>query len=85
MGEPRAAQARRCRACRRRNAATCPHPRRVAEYVACPACACASLGLQVNGRVVRHSVGFGSVEPRAMLERRGWRTTVCKGSGALLR
>lgn len=37
-------------------------PRQVAEYIACPCCSYWSIGVQANGRIVRHSVGWGSVE-----------------------
>ncbi len=36
--------------------------RRVVSYTACPCCSCWSLGVQANGRIVRHSMGWGSVE-----------------------
>ena len=61
-------------------------PRRVVAYTSCPECTCGSLGVQANGRIVRHSIGFGSVEkvgPGTCHP--SWRTTICKGSGQLER
>jgi len=57
-------------------------PRKVVAYTACPDCNCWSLGLQANGRIVRHSIGFGSVEKVGPGTRHPhFRTTICKGSG----
>ena len=56
--------------------------RRVVSYTACPDCSCRSLGVQANGRIVRHSEGCGSVERVGPGTRQPlWRTTICKGSG----
>lgn len=57
-------------------------PYHVVGYTSCPHCTCWSLGLQANGKIVRHSVGVGSVEkvgPRTRRPR--LTTTICKGSG----
>lgn len=57
-------------------------PWKVVRYTACPECPCWSLGVQANGRIVRHSVGFGSVEKVGPGTRHPmFRTTICKGSG----
>lgn len=56
--------------------------RRVVEYTSCPDCDCWSIGVQGNGRIVRHSIAFGYVEkvgPGTCHP--NWRTTICKGSG----
>lgn len=59
--------------------------RRVVEYSACPECSCWSLGVQGNGRIVRHSEGFGSVEKVGPGTRHSLlRTTICRGSGAFV-
>lgn len=56
--------------------------RRVVEYTACPSCSQWSIGVQANGRIVRHSMGCGSVEKVGPGTRRPkWRTTICPGSG----
>jgi len=61
-------------------------PRRVVAYVSCPECPCWSLGLQANGRLVRHSIGYGAVEKCGPGTRHpSWRTTICKGSGRRVR
>jgi hypothetical protein len=63
-----------------------PNPKKVVAYTACPKCSCWSLGLQANGRIVRHSIGFGSVEKVGAGTRHPqWRTVICKGSGMLVR
>jgi hypothetical protein len=57
-------------------------PRRVVAYTSCPECPACSIGLQANGRIVRHSVGFGYVEKVGPgTKHPSWRTTICKGSG----
>jgi len=59
-------------------------PYKVVEYGACPECDCWSLGIQANGRIVRHSIGRGSVErlsPGSCLTP----APICKGSGAKVR
>lgn len=40
---------------------TANSPRRVVEYAHCGFCDCMSLGVQANGRLVRHTMGLGSV------------------------
>lgn len=57
--------------------------RRQRRYSACPKCTCWSILVQPNGRVVRHSVGFGYVErfPAGHPFKPG---PVCEGSGALV-
>ena len=56
--------------------------RRVVSYTSCPDCDCMSLGVLDNGRIVRHSISFGSVEKVGPGTRRpNWQTTICKGSG----
>lgn len=58
------------------------NPRHVVRYTSCPDCRCGSLGVQRNGRMVRHSIGFGSVEKVGPGTRRPrWRTIICTGSG----
>jgi hypothetical protein len=52
-------------------------PRRVVDYVACPFCECWSLGLQANGKIVRHTYGLGSVPKRPLSCRRD----ICPASG----
>lgn len=54
--------------------------RRVVKYAPCPECACWSLGVQANGRLVRHSVGMGSVE-RLPRNSPLISPPICKGSG----
>lgn len=61
--------------------------RRVIEYTACPHCSCWSLGVQANGRLVRHTMGIGYVErvgpgTRYPYFRPG---KICPGSGKLVR
>lgn len=53
-----------CRPCTRAGEYNCHHPRRVCAYTSCPHCNCMSLGVTVAGRIVRHSYGLGSVQPR---------------------
>jgi hypothetical protein len=57
--------------------------RRTRRYGACPECTTWSILIQPNGRVVRHTIGFGYVErfPPNHPFRPG---KVCKGSGALV-
>lgn len=57
--------------------------RRVRRYDACPDCASWSIRIEENGRVARHSVGFGYVErfPPGHPFRPG---PICTGSGALV-
>src|SRR5208282_4504236 len=56
--------------------------RRSREAVYSSHCSCWSLGLQANGRIVRHSVSCGSVEKVGPGTRRPLlRTVICKGSG----
>lgn len=59
------------------------HPtQRVVSYTSCPFCDCCSIGVQANGRIVRHSFGFGSVEKVGPGTRHPeWKTAICKGSG----
>ncbi|NOS81102.1 MAG: hypothetical protein HOP32_05910 [Nitrospira sp.] len=59
--------------------------RTVVRYTACPNCSQWSIGVQANGRIVRHSMGCGSVETVGPGTRRPlWRTTICAGSGTLV-
>jgi hypothetical protein len=57
-------------------------PWHVVSYTACPCCSCWSVGLRMDGKIVRHSEGFAYVEKVGpgthypMFE-----TTICKGSG----
>jgi hypothetical protein len=61
-------------------------PWKVVEYASCPDCTCWSVGVQANGKIVRHSVGFGSVEKVGPGTRHPtWVTTICKGSGKRVR
>jgi len=61
-----------------------PKPWHVIEYTSCRFCSAWSIGVQRNGRVVRHSEGFGSVEKVGPGTRHpNWVTTICKGSGYL--
>ena len=61
-------------------------PRRVVDYTSCPKCNCGSIGVQANGRIVRHSVGFGSVEKVGPGTRHPrFKTTICDGSGLLIK
>jgi hypothetical protein len=61
----------------RRQAIKHPDSRqRVVLYSSCPECN-ASISVQANGRIVRHSFGFGYVERVNRLTR----TRICKGSG----
>lgn len=56
--------------------------RSVIAYTACPDCSCWSVGMQANGRIVRHSRGFGSVEKVGPGTRHPrWKTQICSGSG----
>lgn len=57
-------------------------PWTVVRYSACPNCTRSSIGVQHNGRIVRHSIGFGYVEKVGPGTRHPkWRTVICKGSG----
>lgn len=59
-------------------------PWRIVGYTSCPYCDAWSIGLQANGRIVRHSCGFGSVEKVGPGTRHPlWTTNICKGSGHL--
>lgn len=52
------------------------------DYADCPECNCWSIGVQANGRIVRHSVDYGAVEKVGPGTRHPWmRTRICKGSG----
>jgi hypothetical protein len=57
----------------------------IRRYEACPECTQWSLRVEENGRLARHSRGFGYVErfpPGSPGARRGWRPSrVCSGSG----
>ena len=57
-----------------------PNRRRVRRYSACPHCSCWSIRVEENGRVCRHTVGFGYVErfPPGHPFKAG---PVCPGSG----
>lgn len=58
------------------------HPRRVVGYTACPDCDAWSIGFQANGKIVRHSRDFGSVEKVGPgTTHPEWETTICTGSG----
>lgn len=52
----------------------CAERRRIVRYIACPDCTRDSIGVQGDGRIVRHSFGFGGVD------KVGW-TIICTGSG----
>jgi len=68
------------------SAAVGASPWKVVGYTACAECSCASLGVQANGRIVRHSLGFGSVEKVGPGTRRPlFRTQICPGSGKKVR
>lgn len=56
------------------------NPRQVVSYQGCPDCSNWSCGVQANGRLVRHSEGFGSVE-RLPKGSRLIASPICKGSG----
>jgi hypothetical protein len=57
-------------------------PWTVIGYAPCPYCHCWSLGVQANGKLVRHSIDFGSVEKVGPGTRYpSLKTTICKGSG----
>jgi hypothetical protein len=56
--------------------------RRVRRYTACPECTMWSIRVEENGRICRHSRGFGYVE-RFPPGSRMRATPVCKGSGAV--
>jgi len=59
--------------------------RSVVSYTSCPDCPCWSLGVLGNGRIVRHSIGCGSVEKVGPgTNHPTWRTTICSGSGKLV-
>jgi hypothetical protein len=61
-------------------------PRRVVAYTSCLYCTSWSIAVQANGRIVRHSIGFESVEKVGPGTRHPtWRTTICEGSGRLVR
>lgn len=51
----------------------------VVGYGDCPECTCWSCGVRLDGKLVRHSIGFGSVE--RFRPGSPFRTTICKGSG----
>ena len=54
----------------------------ILKYASCPECSCWSLAVLKNGRIVRHSMSFGSVEKVGPGTRHPrWRTKICKGSG----
>ena len=57
--------------------------RRVVRYTSCPDCVNWSIGVMGNGRIVRHSISFGSVERLSLgAKRRGLIVTpICSGSG----
>ena len=60
--------------------------RRILEYTSCPKCDCWSLAVLRNGRIVRHSIGFGSVEKVGPGTRQPqFVTTICEGSGLRVR
>jgi hypothetical protein len=50
-------------------------PRRVVDYTSCPHCDYWSIGVQANGRIVRHTIGMGSVVKPPHLKE------IYKGSG----
>ena len=59
-----------------------PKPWKVVRYTVCPDCPYWSIGVQANGRIVRHSWDFGSVEKVGVGTRHPlFRTKICKGSG----
>jgi hypothetical protein len=56
--------------------------KRAISYTACPYCTNWSIRVGANGRLPRHSIGFGSVEKVGPGTRHPtWRTTICEGSG----
>lgn len=57
--------------------------RKVVEYTSCPFCTVWSIGLQADGRIVRHTMGWGSVEKVGPGTRHPnlRRNAICKGSG----
>jgi hypothetical protein len=61
-------------------------PWKVVAYASCPDCPCGSLAVQANGKLVRHSVGFGYVERVGPGTRHPtWKTIICEGSGKRVR
>lgn len=58
-------------------------PRRVVSYSACRHCDAWSLGVQANGKFVRHTAGFGYVEKAKRLSRWFRPGPICEGSGEL--
>lgn len=63
-----------------------PKPWHVVEYTTCPKCRAMSVGVQRDGKLVRHSISFGSVEKVGPGTRHPkWRTTICEGSGLQMR
>lgn len=56
--------------------------RRAVAYTSCPDCPWWSVGVQANGRIVRHTTNLGYVEKVGPGTRHpGFRATLCKGSG----
>lgn len=56
-------------------------PYHVVAYTSCPYCGHGSLGLRKDGKIVRHSVGFGSVEKVGPGTRHpNLITRICEGS-----
>lgn len=56
--------------------------RRVVEYGSCSVCPTWSIGITGNGRIVRHSAWFGSVEKVGPGTRHPMRRNkICEGSG----
>ncbi len=55
-------------------------PWKVVSYASCWCCPSWSLGVRADGRFVRHSPSFGSVERSRAVRLGVFRTTVCKGS-----
>ena len=55
---------------------------RLRRYGICPKCDVMSIRIEPNGKLPRHSIGFGSVEKVGPGTRYPmFRTTICKGSG----
>ncbi len=57
--------------------------RRARRYTSCPDCSCWSIRVEENGRICRHTAGFGYVErfPPGHYFKAG---PICKGSGKLV-
>jgi len=65
-----------CFDCLRRDRRTCHHWRRVSGYTVCPYCGF-TVGVRVDGQLVRHECGSGSVPKRS---NSGTKANVCPAS-----